>query len=203
MLDTKFMIELFGYLGSALVVVSMLMGSVVRLRVINTIGSVIFAIYALIIKSYPTALMNFCLVSINIYHLVRLSNMGKHYSLIRMDRADGYLAYLLEYYRKDIIQYFPEFSVDNDYDRVFGICCDSVIAGVLIGRQKQDELEVLLDYTTPVYRDCSAGKFLYEKLPDYGIRRVSCAEGGVGHAPYLEKMGFVKTDGVYKKELTS
>ena len=48
-MDTKLLIELFGYLGSALVVVSMLMSSVVRLRVINTIGSVIFAIYALII----------------------------------------------------------------------------------------------------------------------------------------------------------
>lgn len=202
-MDTKFLIEMIGYLGSALVVVSMLMGSVVRLRVINTVGSVIFAIYALIIRSYPTALMNFCLVSINIYHLIRLSNTGKHYSLIRLDEVDGYLAYLLKYYRKDIMQYFPGFSVDSDYNRVFGICCDSAVAGIVIGKQKQDELEILLDYTTPVYRDCSAGKFLYEKLPGYGIRRVSCAEGSAGHTPYLEKMGFVKTDGVYKKELTN
>ena len=36
------MIELVGYLGSALVVVSMLMTSVVKLRVVNTIGSAIF-----------------------------------------------------------------------------------------------------------------------------------------------------------------
>ena len=40
------MIELIGYLGSALVVASMLMSSVVKLRVINTIGSGIFAAYA-------------------------------------------------------------------------------------------------------------------------------------------------------------
>lgn len=201
-MDAKFMIEMVGYLGSALVVVSMLMGSVVKLRVINTVGSIIFAVYALIIKSYPTALMNFCLVSINIYHLMRLRNTGKHYSLVKLDEVDGYLAYLLKYYWKDIKQYFPEFSIDGKYDRVFGICCDSAIAGVLIGRQKQDELEILLDYTTPVYRDCSAGKFLYEKLPDYGIKRVSCEKGSDGHVSYLEKMGFVKTDGVYKKKLT-
>ena len=45
------MIEMLGYLGSALVVASMLMSSVVKLRVINTIGSGIFAVYALIIHS--------------------------------------------------------------------------------------------------------------------------------------------------------
>ena len=66
-MDKALLIELFGYLGSILVVVSMLMTSVMRLRIINTIGSIIFAIYALIIRSYPTAFMNFFLVGINIY----------------------------------------------------------------------------------------------------------------------------------------
>lgn len=68
-------------------------------------------------------------------------------------------------------------------------------------------LKVISRFQRPHYsagrRDCSAGKFLYEKLPDYGIRRVSCAEGSAGHSPYLEKMGFVRTDGVYKKDLTN
>ena len=34
-MDTAMLIEIFGYIGSALVVVSMLMSSVVKLRVIN------------------------------------------------------------------------------------------------------------------------------------------------------------------------
>ena len=67
------MIEMIGYLGSILVLVSMLMSSVVKLRVINTIGSGIFAAYALMIHSYPTALMNGALVGINIYNLVKLN----------------------------------------------------------------------------------------------------------------------------------
>ena len=53
-------LELFGYLGSVLVLVSMLMTSVVRLRIINLIGSAIFATYAILIRSYPTALLNGC-----------------------------------------------------------------------------------------------------------------------------------------------
>ena len=40
-MDTATIIELIGYLGSVLVLVSMLMTSVVRLRVINLIGSIL------------------------------------------------------------------------------------------------------------------------------------------------------------------
>ena len=43
----ELLIELFGYLGSFLVLISFLMTSVFKLRVINTIGSVIFMTYAL------------------------------------------------------------------------------------------------------------------------------------------------------------
>ena len=46
-MDPKVIVEIIGYIGSALVLVSMLMTSVVRLRIINLIGSVIFAGYAL------------------------------------------------------------------------------------------------------------------------------------------------------------
>ena len=60
-------IEAIGYLGSALVLISFLMASVVKLRVVNAVGSTIFAVYALIIRSYPTALMNVCLVLINLH----------------------------------------------------------------------------------------------------------------------------------------
>ena len=61
-MDGKILLELVGYVGSGLVIVSMLMTSVARLRVINMIGSAIFTVYALLIHSYPTALMNLFLV---------------------------------------------------------------------------------------------------------------------------------------------
>ena len=72
-MSKEVLIELFGYLGSFLVLISFLMTSVVKLRVINTIGSLIFMTYAVIIKSYPTAVMNFCLVLINLHYLWKMS----------------------------------------------------------------------------------------------------------------------------------
>ena len=204
-MDTKLLIELFGYLGSALVVVSMLMSSVIRLRVINTIGSVIFAIYALIIHSYPTALMNFFLVGINIYQLIRLRNHDKHYDLFEETRWDGYLAYFLNYYRSDIVTFFPMFSPDKlerEGMRVFFVCCDNEAAGLLAGVQTGDTLEVLLDYSTPVYRDCSVGKYLYGRLPEFGIVHLTYGENNKNHIGYLQKMGFeLGGDNVYRKTL--
>ena len=93
-MDTKTIIEAIGYLGSALVLVSFLMASVVKLRVVNTIGSVIFTAYAFIIHSYPTAIMNVCLVLINIYYLVKMSNTKVDYSIVRVNTKDALVSYL-------------------------------------------------------------------------------------------------------------
>lgn len=71
-MERAMLIELMGYLGSALVVISMLMTSANRLRIINATGAGIFTLYAWMIHSYPTALMNFAIVLIDIYNLFRL-----------------------------------------------------------------------------------------------------------------------------------
>ena len=102
-------LELFGYLGSFLVLISMLMTSVVRLRVINLIGSAIFAAYAILIRSYPTALLNGCLVLINLYHLLRLrqnSGLGNSYEFQPLGSGEGLTAWFLRKYGEDIRHYF-------------------------------------------------------------------------------------------------
>ena len=73
-METATIYEIIGYVGSALVLVSFLMASVVKLRIVNSVGSLIFAVYALLIKSYPTMVMNICLVLINLYYLWKLRN---------------------------------------------------------------------------------------------------------------------------------
>ena len=108
----ELLIELFGYLGSFLVLISFLMTSVFKLRVINTIGSVIFMTYALIIKSYPTAVMNFCLVLINLRFLWKMRRDGKEYTLIKVNGDDRYLHHLLDAYYNDIKLCFPGINFD-------------------------------------------------------------------------------------------
>ena len=78
-MDKALLLEVFGYVGTVLVVVSMLMSSLVKLRVINTIGSVISGSYALIIGSYPMVLMNGSIILINLYNLHKLLRTKQQY----------------------------------------------------------------------------------------------------------------------------
>ena len=155
-MSTALMIEIFGYIGCIFVIISMLMTSVVKLRVIN------------------------------IYNLIKLSKAdGNHYDMIRGNKEDSYLTYFIKHYKKA--------------DTIYTVCCEGVPAGVLAGKKEGDALEISFDYTTPTYRDCSAGRFLYAKLAEEGYKKFICKEVTEGHKSYLEKMGFVKENGVYVK----
>lgn len=196
-------IELVGYIGSTLVVVSMLMSSVIKLRVINTLGSCISAAYALIIGSFPLALMNICLIIINVYNLFRLLKSENHYDLIDGRADDPFVKYFLDYYGKDIQKFFPDINAKlRSADTAYMICCDSSPAGLLVGKKKgKGAVDVFLDYTTPMYRDCSAGTFLYAGLAKKGVRKLLYSGKSQNHEGYLKKMGFVNENGVYIKNL--
>lgn len=64
--------ELFGYLGTALVLLSMMMTSVSKLRILNLSGSVISMIYAIVMNTWPVAALNFGMILINTVQLIRL-----------------------------------------------------------------------------------------------------------------------------------
>ncbi|MBE6620929.1 MAG: lactate dehydrogenase [Ruminococcaceae bacterium] len=64
-------LELFGYLGTALVLLSMAMTSLTKLRMINISGSVISAVYAALMGTYPVVLLNVGLILINTVQLIR------------------------------------------------------------------------------------------------------------------------------------
>ncbi len=190
-MDIKVIIEAIGYLGSALVLVSMLMTSVVRLRIINLIGSVIFAGYALAIRSYPTAVMNICLALINVYHLFRIFNEQRSYSIVESDPNDGYFSYLLDKCNADIRSFFPDYTIENvTVDIAYLVLCESNPACLFLGKDNGNkEVEVILDYALPAYRDTSVGRFLYRKLAkDY--RTVAFRQNADHHKQYMEKIGY-------------
>ena len=201
-MNTQTIIEIVGYIGSALVLVSFLMTSVVKLRVINTIGSLIFMIYALIIRSYPTAFMNFCLVLINLRYLWKMTHSKRVYELVRVDGKDSFLSYLLKRYGADIAACFPGIDPQaEENDRNYIVSCEGTPAGILLGKVKDGVMDIALDYSTPEYRDFSIGQFLMEHLKEDGISRLIYAGPVENHLAYLEKTGFKKDGDRYIKEL--
>ena len=202
-MNINMLIEAFGYLGSLLVLVSMLMTSVVKLRIINTIGSVIFTIYAFIIKSYPTALMNFCLVLINLRFLWKMSRMDKEYEIVECDRNDVLLRYLVDHYRSDISKIFPGINLNlRQIDRAYVVLCQGKPVGITLGNAEDDDtLDLKLDYTIPEFRDFSIGSFLFDYLKKKDVRKVVYKGPDENHLAYLNNQGFVKKGNSYIKNL--
>lgn len=191
-MSAKVLIEIIGYVGTVLVLISMLMTSVVRLRIFNLAGSIVFSVYTVLIRSYPTAILNIILAGINICQLARLLRGQKIYQLIETDWRDGYFSYLLSASAADIRGWFPGFSMEDiPADISWLVCCGNDPACLFLGRTTgPGELEVLLDYALPAYRDTSVGRWLYGSLAGKGYRTLVFRQDAPKHIPYLEKVGY-------------
>lgn len=70
-------VEVFGYIGTILVFVSMTMSSLTKLRVFNALGSVVSMIYSIIISAYPIVFLNLGLFLVNVYKLLTENKKGE------------------------------------------------------------------------------------------------------------------------------
>ncbi|MBQ6292778.1 MAG: hypothetical protein IJK77_02735 [Lachnospiraceae bacterium] len=194
--------EVIGYVGSAFVLASFLMASVVRLRIINSVGCIVSVVYGLLIHAYPTVIMNAALLLINIFFLIRMSKQkSADYHADRAEADDQFLHYFLTAHGVDMKKYFPVFDlIPCNYIR-FAYCGDRAV-GLVMGNLFEDgSLQIVLDYTTPEYRDLSVGTWLYESLAAEGIRRAVVAVPTRNHEKYMQKMGFVKEGDAWVKTL--
>lgn len=62
---------------SLFIVVSLTMTSIVKLRIINSVGCLLFVIYGLNVNAYPVVISNELIVMINIYNLYMSSKSKK------------------------------------------------------------------------------------------------------------------------------
>ena len=202
--EVNIALEIFGYIGTAFVISSMMMSSVLKLRCLNTVGSVISMIYAIMCNTWPVVILNFSLASINIYKLIASAKVKVVFRHITTDAEDETVAHFLLHHRLDIEKIFPEydFSVD-DGSEAHIVYAGAEMAGLLIGNKTDGEMKITLDYTSPKYRDRSVAAYLYGELCRVGVTRVYQKPAGKNHNKYLEKMGFVLDDGVMVKELKS
>ena len=68
-------IELLGYASSLFIAISLMMRDIFKLRIINSIGCLLFIIYGLNVKAYPVALANVIILIINFYNLYKLKGI--------------------------------------------------------------------------------------------------------------------------------
>ncbi len=199
-MDTPFLYELIGYVASLLVAISLMMSQILRLRLLNLIGSFTFSVYGILIGSLPVALMNAFIVGINIYYLVGMIRLKTFFTVLKVSSDDQYLRYFLEYYLDDIRKFQPDAPSEIPIRSInIFILRDMIPAGLFSGRKTADGvLTVDIDYVIPKFRDFKTGNFLYhdqsELFKNEGIREIYMFAFNKEHIDYLKRIGFNETD---------
>lgn len=205
-MDEKFILEIIGYIASVLVAVSLMMTSIIKLRVINLLGAIFFVVYGMLISAYPVALVNFIIVIINVVNLKKIFSQKEYFEILDLPADSKFLNYFLTTYKSEIKQYIPEFDSNiKDNSLIYIIMRNATPAGVFIGEQKSNEFFVSLDFVIPGYRDFKVGKTLFEDRKEIftknGIEKILSNPATEIHSSYLRKMGFVKEDNSFALKL--
>lgn len=66
------MIDALGFAGSGLIVLSLTMKSMIRLRLVGLVGATVFVLYGLSLGAWPVVFTNTVALSIHVFHLRRL-----------------------------------------------------------------------------------------------------------------------------------
>lgn len=198
-MDPSAIYELIGYVGSALVVISLMLRSIVRLRIVNLVGAAVFTAYGVLISAPPVWMVNGAIVIIDAYHLVRIYRQGRDYfAVLEVDNDDTYLHAFLDFHADQIRSFLPDFDgLRPDHTALF-VLRDMVPAGLVLARERDpDTVVVDVDYVIPGYRDRKVGTWVYRHEDVFaraGYERVLTEPGSDAHRRYLSRMGFEPAD---------
>jgi hypothetical protein len=220
-------IEWFGTLASVVVAVSLTMKNIKRLRTLNLAGSLAFALYGFLISAWPVFGLNAFIVVVNVYYLIRMRReemRSETFDVLFVDPSrDEYVRRFVETHLGDIRRFFPSFSMGVAHDvaqrdKARPEVDPGTLAGaeacfilrealpvslVAFRRAAGGEIELLLDYAVPAYRDYKSARFFF----DIAAARLIAAAPRSGqasalvftavsevpaHTAYLLKMGFLE-----------
>lgn len=195
------MIELLGYVASSVIVVSLMMTSILRLRVIGLVGAALFALYGYLVGAFPVVATNLVILGLHAFFLWREWTDDEYFTLLEVRPDSLYLGQFLTFHRDDIRAFQPGFAHDpGDARLALFILRDMVPAGLLLGRTSRDGvLDVELDYVTPKYRDLKTARFLFlhnrREFAERGIATLRAKAETEAHRSYLRRVGFAPVAG--------
>jgi hypothetical protein len=198
-------LDIIGWAGSAVLVWSLLQSRILRLRLLNLVGSLVLLFFNAAIQVWPMVGLNAVLAVINIVHLRRLLSTrhdDKAYTVVEVAPDDGYLAHLLRTHATDIARFNPGFRYDDSGTALLILHGDETVGVVIVEDAGDGVAKVELDYVTERFRDFSPGEFVYRRSSwfiDRGFRKVISPPGMV--RPYYGKLGFHRDGDVFVLDL--
>ncbi|MCP4323379.1 MAG: YgjV family protein [Psychromonas sp.] len=202
-------IEWYGYLASLVVFISLMMSSIIKLRVFNFIGCLIFAHYGFLTGLLPVSVANLSIALINVYYLYQIYKTKEQFKLVNAEVDSAYYQHFLAINQNEITKQVSLQEL-TEVNTSFYMLRDDNIAGILAGFKELDgTFTIYVDYVPPKYRDYKLGAYYYNQHPEFliekGIRQLKTYATDKDHCFYLEKMGFVNENSddkqLYKKTL--
>lgn len=195
----QILMNYLGYLASFIVLISLLMKSIIKLRFINTVGALLFTVYAVFLGAWPVVVLNFSLVLINIYYLIsyKIKKEPLQYDLVAIDPKEISLLTFYTTYYDDIVKFFGNVNMDI-INCAFILMKNDQIAGIIMGIKQDKTLDIKIDFVSPAYRDFTVGYALYRDSTDLlagrGIYKLTMQSNNKDHIQYLLKTGFTQTE---------
>ncbi len=191
--------EIIGYLASAVIVTSLTMTSVLKLRIIGLVGATSFGLYGVLIGAVPVIITNVVIMGVHAFYLREMLGVKEYFTLLEVQAGSAYLRYFIEFHGDEIRRRLPGFTLRDSptHLRVF-ILRDAVPAGLLIADCRPDgSMLIDLDFVVPEYRDFKIARYLFTPgsgaLAGREISRVFSPPGTEANQRYLRRMGFVET----------
>jgi hypothetical protein len=202
-------LDVIGWLGSILLIYSVMQARVLRFRVLNLAACVVLAGFNAALEIWPMVAMNIALCVINLWHirgLVSTRHDEATYEVLEVGPQDEYLRHVLRVHGADILKFQPDLVWDGAADGTVAFLVqrgDETVGVVLIRDAGDGVAQVLLDYVTPRFRDFSPGEFVWRHDPAlrrHGFRKVVTPPRMVG--AYYDRLGFARRDdGSHELEL--
>lgn len=192
--------EVFGWTGSVLVVLSLMIPSVRKFRVLNLIGSLIATIYNAYFGIWPYAVMNGSIVLINVYWLWRLSQEGeteeKGYSVVAASVDDPIVQRFISRNSADISKSYPTFTAEAlDGTHVRLVMHDEEVVGLFALRPAINGVSnIVVDYVTERFRDFGPGAYVYSSknlFDDVAADTLIFPANHTTDPHYFKKQGFI------------
>jgi len=165
-------LEIIGYASSLLVAVSLMMSNQFKLRIINFIGSAVFAVYGTLLTppALPVTILNSLIACTNLYFLYKMSHRHEFFRTFPSVAGDPFVTHFMRIYAEDIKKFFPNFDWEKerkkDHSCIF-LLRGANPTGIFIYEVRHKSVVVILDYVIPEYRDTKNADFLYTVLSDH------------------------------------
>ena len=193
--------EIVGYVASLIILVSLLMTNVFRLRQINLAGALLFALYGYLIRAWPVVGMNLVIAGIDGWYLLQSMRYSAFYDLAPASSVGSeYLKRFFLFNERELLKFASGLTLEDLLEAHTCILFRNMLpVGLFSYRQAGPDADIVIDFMIPEYRDFKAGRYLYRTkrmfFKEQGIKRFHAVARHPTQPRYFSQNGFVREEG--------